>query len=259
MHTQDTKVKQKIPTTEYGVVKAAKLGLDANNPVLDKAFRYLTSIIKTGGCRDRVEKSVNWPVGIRLIIASTMARIQPESPLIDDVWNLWAEIAYRAFMSGTYDYEAEKIAYRELTGIKSEPRYMSYSIYHVFLMGSRVKQLDKGTEEAYVDWIWKRKGFISYLEVPLNVPLDKLPIKRTDQLIYSMELLSAFPSWRKFAVEDIDWLWRKRNDEGLWDFPASDMHHRLSGSWKKPHRQHDWSTRILTLFRRFQDNLAFNS
>lgn len=71
--------KQKIPTTEYGVERAVKLGLDANYPVLVKAFRYLASV--TGGYRDRPGKDVNWPAGIRLIIASTMARIQPDSPL----------------------------------------------------------------------------------------------------------------------------------------------------------------------------------
>jgi len=253
LHTKDTRLKQKIPTTEYGVVKAVSLGLDANHPVLAKAFRYLASIIETGGCRDRQEKNPNWPIGMRLIIASTMSMIQPESPLIDDVWSLWAEIARRTFESGRYDCEAEKTAYRELTGVKGEPRYLTYSVYNVSLLGSRAKRLDKGTEEAYVEWIWKRKGFISYVEAPLDMPLDRLPIKRLDQWVYSMELLSAFPSWRKLAAEAIGWLWQKRNDQELWDFPTSGMVHRLSGSWRKPHRQHDWSTRILILLRRFHD------
>jgi len=52
----------------------------------------------------------------------------------------------------------------------------------------------------------------------------------------SLELLSCFPSWRKFARNIIDWLWTQRNNEGLWDFGPranTSVYFPLSESWRE--------------------------
>jgi len=101
------------------------LGLDADHLILAKAFSYLAGILETGACRDRPENNDRWPTGVRLFIASTLSKIHPSSPVIDDMWELWAEIPRRTFASGKYDHEAERLVHRELTGIKSKLKYLT--------------------------------------------------------------------------------------------------------------------------------------
>jgi len=256
LHSQDTQAKQKIATTEYGVAKAVDLGLDADHPILAKAFSYLAGILENGACRDRPENNDRWPTAVRLFIASTLSMIHPSSPVSDDIWELWAEIARRTFASGKYDYQAERLAHRELTGIKSKLRYLTLnSKYHVVLLGSRAESLDRGLEEAYVNWIWNEIGYIGYMGAPLNLPPDRLPKRSLSFWVHSIELLSAFPSWRKYATDATDWLWLNRNTEGFWDLgQVGDAFFRLSKNWRKPYCQHDWSTRILILLRKLYDD-----
>jgi hypothetical protein len=259
LHSQDTQAKQKIATTEYGVDKAIGLGLDADHPILSKAFRYLAGILETGACRDRPENNDRWPTGVRLFIASAISKIHPNSPVIDGVWEHWAEITRRAFASGIYNHEAERLAHRELTGIKSKLGYLTLnSKYHVTLLGSRAELLDRGLEEAYVNWIWNEMGYIGYLSVSLNLLPDQLQKRHLGYWVHAIELLSAFKCWRKYAADAIDWLWQNRNSEGFWDLgQVGDTFFRLSKSWRTPNRQHDWSTRILALLRRFYDENSY--
>jgi hypothetical protein len=256
LHSQDSNARQWILTTEVGVERALALGLEADHPILRKTAQYLTSILEgTVQYRDPPEKNNRWPTGVRLFAAATLAQIQPDLPVLDEGWDLWATIACRTFSSGEYDPRAEILAHRELTGIRGELRYLILNNkYSLALLGSRATALASEVESTLLDWIWHHRDGIGYLGQPmyLSPAVGKSP-GHLDAWFRSLELLAKFPSWRDLAGETMQWFWNEQKPAGGWDFgriPAFSMVLPLSESWRrKGARQFDWTTRVLVLLR----------
>ena len=279
-HTMDTKAKQKIATTEDGVNRALALGLDASHPILRKAAAYITCILN-GTSKWRDSREVSWgqrwvDSGVQLISAATLAQIQPDLPVLDEVWDLWSAIVHRAFPSGKYNREQEIQAQLELQGIRIISKYArekiksgralsTFSKYHIALLSSRADRLPRQLEKAYVTMIWNLDDGIGYLEVPMTISPSRLLSRqpsRFDAWLSSIELLTPFASWREVARASIDWLWEQRNEKGFWDFghrSALSTYFPLSESWRKNRvRQSDWTVRVLTLLRKYHTVTKIN-
>ena len=272
-HTVDTKVKQRIATTEDGVSRAIALGLDTSHPVLQKTAKYITYILDgTLGWHDWQEKSWGqswWDTGVQLISAATLVQIQPNLKILDAVWDLWYRIVDRAFPSGQYNREREIEAHLELRGINDISQYAkkfitkrgglnSFNKYHVTLLGSQADRLPYQFEKAYFTKIWNQG--MGYLGVPpamLPVSLLKKTPLYFEAWLSSIELLTPFRSWPTHAKKPVHWLWEQRSEDGGWDFgPRSSRStcFPLSESWrKKRNREFDWTTRVLVLLRKYFD------
>ncbi len=258
LHSRDSRAKTGIITTEVGVERALALGLEPAGPILRAAASYLANLLEgKASYTDPPESNDRWPAGVRLFASATCARIQPDHPALDGVWNLWATIASRTFASGRYDPGQEIAAHRELTGASVSNTYLVLSNkYALSLLGARASQLLPAVEHALVDWVWHKPDGIGYLCVPLcRQPSQSARV--LDHWFTSMELLSHFPRWRTVAQDAIQWLWAQRNEQGLWDFgprASASVVLPLSESWRSPrHRQTDHSTRALTLLRSYYD------
>ncbi|MGQ9565732.1 MAG: hypothetical protein ACUVT5_04215 [Candidatus Bathyarchaeales archaeon] len=256
-HSIDSKAKKKIKTTEIGVERGLALGLEAADQIFQNAIRYMLRLLEGKlDFPDRPERNDRWSAGKRLFVAATLAKIQPNLPVLDDTWELWATIAARTFASGRYDSDAEIRAHRELTGASVKDSYLTINNrYALALLGSRADKLCGDVEKALVSWLWFSKKGIGYLEVPLfSVPVHFSP-SVLDRWFASLELVSCFPSWRGLAKDVVGWLWANRGEEGLWDFgpkASTSCYFPLSESWrKKRNREHDHSVRVLTLLRKF--------
>jgi len=250
----DSRARHKIPTTEVGVERALALGLDVSHPILSKATRYLVGLLEgpLADFPDPPEKNDRWATGARLFTAAALALVQPDRPILDDVWNLWLSIAQRTFAAGRYDAGAEIQAHRELTGATVRGSCLVLSGRHqLALLSSRPDDLPRDLEKALLDWVWHKEGGIGYLGVRLFSPDGYLDTCRLDCWLASLELLSGFPGWREQAEDAIRWLWDRRTPEGLWDFgPQTSV--RLSETWRKGlARQFDWTTRVLALLRNY--------
>ena len=255
-HTRNYQSKQKTGTTQGGVERAVALGLDADHPVLGKAAQYITGILE-GRIEfpDRAEKNDCWETGSAMFAGAKLAQIQPDLPVLDGVWDLWAAITRRSFSKGEHDLDAELGAHRSLTGRSGRCGWLRLNnIFAVTLIGSRARQLPKPVEKAYVQWLWERPRGLIYLDAPFRRPPQRGKFA-LDAWFTSMELLSFFPSWRRLAGSAVAWLWKRQNRQGLWDFgPRSicSLWFPLSESWRKRmSRQYDYSTRALALLRRY--------
>jgi len=251
------KSKGKIVTTEAAVERGLALGLEASDPVFRATVKYLSRLLD-GSIEfpDPPERNNRWATGTQLFAASTLARINSTLPILDKPWELWATIAKHAFVSGKYDSEAEMQAHERLTGASVKDSYLVLNNrYQLALLGSRAAKLPKALENALVDWVLHKEDGVGYLEIPLSTLPTRFTAGMLDRLFTSLEIISLFPSWRRQADNIVEWLWTQRNDGGLWDFgPRASMsvYFPLSRSWrKKRHRQHDWSTRVLTLLRNY--------
>ncbi len=259
------KTKGKIVTTEAAVERGLALGLEASDPVFRATINYLSRLLDGSiGFPDPPERNNRWVTGTKLFAASTLARMSPTLPILDKTWELWNTIAKRTFNSGEYDPEAEAHAHLTLTGASIKDSYLVLNNrYQLTLLGSRAPKLSRSLEASFVKWVWHKEDGVGYLEIPLSTPPTRFTPGVLDRLFTSLELLSLFPSWRRFAGNLIDWLWTKRNGKGFWDFgPRASMsvYFPLSRSWrKKNYQQHDWSTRVLTLLKNFYDTTSDSS
>jgi hypothetical protein len=251
LHSRDYTADQKIGTTEIGVERAIHLGLDQNHPILQKASWYLVSVLETGKCRDRPEKNNRWETGVRLFAASTLAMIDPWHPALDGVWALWVEILERTFSSGMYDEDAEAKAHRELTGASVRGSYLTLqNKYTLSLVGSRLSEFPPRLEKILIPFIWHLDKGIGYL----NACVFRSPTMKPgpiDHWFASHELLSQFPTWRGLAGGTVEWLWKRCNLDGRWDFgpksPTSVVLPLCENWRRKCARQIDWTTRVLLL------------
>jgi len=169
-HSRSTRRKQKIPSTEVGVERALALGLDAVHQVLNKAAEYILKIME-GRLEfpDNHEVNDRWQTGMRLFLASTLALIQPDHPILDEDRALWQEITQRAFQSGEYRAEDEIAAQRELTGATVKGSYLVlFNRYQVNVLGSKPHTVSPELEKALLRWLWERPYGIGYLGIPLS-------------------------------------------------------------------------------------------
>ncbi|MEM2118292.1 MAG: hypothetical protein QW386_04670 [Candidatus Bathyarchaeia archaeon] len=254
-----TKTKGKILTTEAAVERGLALGLEASDHIFQATINYLSHLLDGSlDFPDPPERNNRWATGKQLFVAATLARIRPTYPAIDRTRDLWVTIAKHTFASGKYDSDAETRAHKTLTGASVKNSYLVLNNrYQLALLGSRATKLPATLEYALVDWVWHNEEGVGYLGIPLsNIP-HHFTKGMLDRFFTSLELLSLFPSWRKFAKDIIDWLWTQRNNEGLWNFgprASTSVYFPLSETWLTPrHRQHDWSTRVLALLRNYYE------
>ncbi|HHI02933.1 MAG TPA: hypothetical protein ENL22_05385 [candidate division Zixibacteria bacterium] len=257
-HTASSTVKSKIPTTETAVNRAVALGLDKSNTVLKKALIYIKKILNGNILfPDPPEKNDRWETGWRLFAASMLSVIEPDAKDIDKYWNLWIEIAERAFASGVYNESNEIQAHCELTGATVGNSYLVIgSKYQLLLLGSRSCNMSVRLQKSLMNWIFNRESGIGYLGQPLNQPPPLRPFS-VDAWLTSHEILSNFRYWREFSKSAVDWLWDLRDEVGFWDLGSRakymGVHYfPLSENWRRgKSRRHDWSTRIMALLCRY--------
>jgi len=253
------KAKGKVATTEAAVERGLTLGLEASDPTFQAAIEYLSRLLEGRiDFPDPPERNSRWETGKKLFASATLARICPALRILDETWDLWATIAEHTFASGRYDSEAEIRAHELLTGTDVKDSYLVLNNrYQLALLGSRAARLPRTVENALVDWAWHKTDGVGYLEIPLTNPPSRFTAGMLDRLFTSLELLSYFPSTLRLADSMIGWLWKQRDSEGLWNFgtrASFSVYFPLSqNSRSVKQRQHDWSTRVLVLLKRFYE------
>lgn len=195
------KTKGRIGTTEAAVERGLALGLETSDPIFCATTNYLSRLLKgLIDFPDLPEQNNRWATGKQLFASATLARICPTLQILDEAWELWATIARHTFNSGTYDPEAEIQAHQMLTGASVKGSYLVLNNrYTLALLGSRAAKLSKALENALVDWVWHKEDGIGYLEISLSNPPRRFTLGMLDRFFTSLELISYFPSWSRFA------------------------------------------------------------
>ena len=254
LHSEDTSLRQRHPTTEYAVRRAVSLGLTADHPILGLARHHLANIIRTGVCPDPAEKNDRWSTGVRLFAASTLARFDPENSDVVCVRELWSEIASRTFETGRYDPDREAAAHQELTGASARQSYLILdNRYALELLGSG-RNIDSQIGRGLADWLIRSPHGIGYLSVSLlNPPFGGAP-GAIDRWLTSVDIILGLRPTLDALRSPLGELMAKREDDGLWDFgprPRRSEVLPLSENWRnKRKRKADWSTRVLLILAR---------
>ncbi|MFQ6087887.1 MAG: hypothetical protein ACE5K0_03165 [Candidatus Methanofastidiosia archaeon] len=256
-HSMNTKLKKKIPTTEFGVYRAINLGLSEKDEILNKTTNYLKKLLtKEVQWPDNKESNDRWQIGENLFISATLSQIKPDDPILNETIARWIEIAERTFESGCYDPKAEWKAHCDITGATTMRN--SYLVinnrYSVQILGSRKNLLSKKIEKAYVDWLWNKKDGISYIGIPLFISLKSIKPINIDRWFSSHELMSKYPEWKNLSETSMNELYQLKNKQNLWDFGpnAKSYNMHFSETWRKQkNRTFDHSLKTLLLLTRY--------
>jgi len=266
-HTEDTSLKQKVPSTEVGVTRAINLGLDDTHPILQKVTDYIVGILNYSIMpRDVIPKGIGrnaWDKFINKIVAASLAEINPHHPILNDYFDSWSRIIKRSFPSNSYNKQNQISAFLEILEINYDELSTRFKkrikegkeltiddVYTVNLISTQVHKLNPELEKAFFRRVWNLG--IGYLNVDLRTsPSGLIGTTIFPRWLRSLEVLKPYPSWKSHVKEIIKWLWDNQTKNGLWDFgkvPTTNRSIKLSSSWRKPNvRIHDWTTRILLI------------
>lgn len=257
--TKDYTLKKKFPTTAIAVERALYIGLDKSDDLLFNALEYIKGVIQ-GEIRltDTGEVNERWPAMQKYRIAYYLEKIEPNSEYTDEIWNTWLYIINRAFREGTYNYELDKQAQREVFGITGS-RLIPLPFKFIMLRGNHISP---ELEQSLLSHCWERhciNGYYWSEAILHNLPSD-FYYSKTRRWFYPLEFFSGFRQNGKYLWKAMEWLWNGRSDEGLWDFgpqikdPFGYFCYLSEDGWRKAgKRAIDCTVEVLVLLRRYID------
>lgn len=262
-HSQNTKIKQKYPTTESALHRCSVIGLTNEDLPIKTAIDYMEKVLQGKFVwEDWREKSEAWDAGVAVITASTLAEWCPNHPLVLPIRILWQKIVAESFESSLYHPSLEVMAQRKYHQISSDFYYIG-SKYAVRLLSSGKNKGDpKDTpdiENDYVKWLWTRESGMGYISNNRLADLPKeVTYKAVSAKIKALELLAGFPSTPSVCQDFIMWLWKNREEDGLWNFgPKGTEKIELplsENTRNKINRKIDYTVRILSILHKIIKN-----
>ena len=262
-HSQNTKIKQKYPTTESALHRCAVIGLTKEDLPINNAIKYMEKVLLGKFVwEDWREKSEAWDAGVAVITASTLAEWCPNHPLVLPIRILWTRIVEESFKNSQYQPSLEVAAQQKYHQISSDFYYIG-SKYAVRLLSSganeRKPKNSTDIEEDYTTWLWTRESGMGYIT---NNRLADLPVgvtyKEVKAKLKALDLLAEFPNTLSVCQVFIQWLWKNRGTDGLWDFGPRGVEKielpLSENTRKKVNRKIDYTVRILSILHKVIKN-----
>jgi len=246
-HSQNSKIKQKFPTTERAIDSIKMLDIPRGNPLVDKLCDYMEKIL--GG-------EIEWPDGFErnkwyrpaqpLFVASKLSNFASTSKEFIDIFNCWHTILKEAFADGEYNGERTNKVSRELLGCHIDGSYIGLdSIYLIELFGNMQAEIDDELKRNYLKWLHHNGKSICYTSVVLNQGLNN----RFSELYKVYFLLSKFSCFKSEFEEELSLLKDRRKPDGFWNFGREFLCQKLSDDWRSQDRMNiDHTMMALLLF-----------
>ncbi|MFC1718384.1 hypothetical protein ACFL6S_32310 [Candidatus Poribacteria bacterium] len=258
-------------STSLGI--ALDIGLATEHPVVARAKRFAERCLSDGVLSTLPQMNPRSPGDPDLSVferdlASMLAKVDRESPLVEEVFGKWMIIAGVALSSGEYDKEAQKEIHEDIFG----PEYnLGHSIRYpewvlagaAGLLAARADLLDPIDDEAYTEWLISDRSDIMKGIERLLSPTCKPSHKSLHavRILLNAENLYGFRNWGVYIADVADCFWQIRGDDGFWNLgsacanPYYTTRIRLSGNWRGKRGAHDWTTRILLLLQRYYEDV----
>ncbi len=259
-HTQDSSVKQPIPTTEAAIHEALGIGLDGTHPVLARVIplllAYMDGRLDWPDPPEKHDNPLAWYVWERHYAAAALAQIDPTHPSLDVFWALWAEALTAAFQSGAYDRQREIAVLNDLLQCRMKNPVPFHVLPPLLILSAGGRRLPQELERRVLDFVlhYPRGIYYVYDQAISNPP--PLAAKHFWNWFRAHQLLSRFPLWKERCAEAANWIWRQRGSDGLWDLGAGAYRRPyscfpLSEDWCHPlNRRVDSSLEMLGLLAR---------
>lgn len=257
-------------TTAFSI--ALDIGLTERHPILAKAMGFAEWCLSDGVLSALAQMDHHPPDAhdqcvFERNLAAMLAKVDNESPLVEEIFGKWMVITGVAFESGKYDREAQKQITQEMFdseyNLGHSIRYPEWILAGAAtLLAARADLLDPADDEAYVRWcVLERHRLMERIERLLDP--SRRPSHKSlfaAETVLDMESLYGFRSWGIYMGEVANCFWRLRRDDGFWNFgsacanPFFTTRIRLSDNWRGKRGAHDWTTRILLLLQKYYED-----
>ncbi len=256
-------------TTAFGI--ALDIGLTERHPILAKA-KVFAEWCLSQGVLSALDQMYRRPPGSHDLcvferdLASMLAKVDRESPLVEEIFGKWVVIAGVAFESGKYDKNAQIQITQEIFdseyNLGHSIRYPEWILAEAAtLLATQADLLDPADDTAYVKWcVLERHNLTRRIERLLDP--SRRPSHKSlfaAEILLDMESLYGFRSWGVYMEEVANCFWKLRRDDGFWNFgsacanPYFTTRIRLSDNWRGKRGAHDWTTRVLLLLQKYYE------
>lgn len=233
-HSQNSKVKQKFPTTERAINSMKMLGIRRGNDLVDRLCDYMERILRQETeWPDGFEKNIWYRPAQPLFVSSKLSIFGSDCKEFIDIKNSWHTILKEAFADGTYSEDRTNGASKDLLGCAIEGSYIGLnSIYLLELFGNMQAEIEDKLKQDYLRWLHHSGRVIGYT----SVSLDKGLSNDFNQLYMVYYLLSKFSCFKAEFKEELSLLKDRRDQDGFWNFGKDFSCQKLSDDWRSKER-----------------------
>ena len=248
-HTLSCPVKGRPITTEQAIRRLYRLGYTMEDEVIQRVVDCMVLCVKgEQKIDDYYERKHDWPFFEKLMLSAWIRIFAPQNPYALEVARGWAEIAEKAFVSGTYCREADIEAFTKQQGRKPKSGFETGfgMFYHAVLLQG---VLTPKTERVFLDYYLSKSDGMYYIyDKPLNQVPEEFVSRGASRYLTAMEVLAGYEAAKEKLSFVADWLNDNKDENGQWDFgpKANDgVYFPLSDSWRKAEdRKRDCTERV---------------
>ena len=191
-HTMNSKLKQKIPTTQAAAWLMYETAFTRDNEICDKTCLYMERLLNDlSQWPDAWEKNKWFKPAVPLFIASSLALFGSEDKKYREVCNVWINILISAFETG--EYSKDKINAESIVslGVEIDGSYIGiHCINNLALYALNVDNIPIDVQRAYIKWLHNYDGVIGYTNTRLDTLSDSSGSKKI------IALLSKFDGFK---------------------------------------------------------------
>jgi hypothetical protein len=255
-HTEATKRKQRIHTTQFAINRGIELGIIRRDSPMIAAIHYMEDVLADRRhWSDGYEKNVWFAPGVKIFTAAALSTIDADNPHVVGVWENMSEIYRRTLESGVYSRTEERSASLEILGVDISASYISVSSApNLELIGSYSQSFPTEMQQTLFRAIWDEQVKQFYLRPRPSLLPNSITSRDFIWWFHTIKVMTRISTPPSIAARLVDWFWDNRGPDGLWDGPRQpgrNAEFPLSESWRRlGSRSVDYSTQIGSLISR---------
>ncbi len=229
-HTQNTKIKQKYPTTENAINAIKMLDIQRGNQLINSLCNYMENILKNEIVwPDRYEVNKWYRPAQPLFVSSKLSIFGSYIKEFNEIFDCWHIILKEAFANGDYSADRTNKISKELLGCDIDGSYIGLnSLYLIEFYGNMQAKIEDGLKSNYLRWLHKSNKKVPYTNFSFS-----LGYKNSFSELYRVYfLLSKYSCFKTEFEEELCCLKDKRTSEGFWNFGKSFSCQKLSDDWR---------------------------
>ena len=187
-HTMNSKLKQRIPTTQAAAWLMYENSLTRDNEICHKTCLYMERLLNDLTLWPDAWEGNKWfKPAVPLFIASSLALFGSEDKQYKEVCNIWINILISAFETNEYSKEKINATSKTSFGVEIDGSYIGlHSLNSLALYVFNTDSIPPDIQKSYLKWLHNYDGVITYT----NTRLDSLSTNAGSARVIS--LLSRF-------------------------------------------------------------------
>ena len=166
-HTMNSKVKQKISTTQAAAWLMYENAFTRNDDICNKTCLYMERLLNDLSLWPDVWEKNKWcKPGVPLFIVSSLALFGSEDKKYKEICNVWIDLLVSTFETGEYSKDNVDAAAKDLLGVEIDGSYIGlHCLNNLALYACNVDTISLDVQKAYIKWLHNYDGMIGYTNI----------------------------------------------------------------------------------------------